>query len=53
MDMTYRIPDCGEPETDFPPDPDDIPELEKERLFEELCAMIDSGAFDPEKELPF
>jgi len=54
MDMTYRIPYYSVPETDFPPDPDnEIPDREKERLFNELCVLIDSGAFDPEKELPF
>jgi len=35
-----------------PPCPDDeMPEAEKERLFEELCARIDAGEFDPEREI--
>lgn len=57
MDVTFLIPDYPEQdETDFttPSDPDELmPDSEKERLFEELCEMADSGAFDPDKELPF
>lgn len=34
------------------PDPDsEMPESEKERLFEELCKQFMAGAFDPELEI--
>jgi hypothetical protein len=54
-DVTFLIPDYTDwqDEEDFtPPDPDSgMPETERDRLFEELCAMIDAGAFDPENEI--
>lgn len=56
FDVTFLIPDYQEwwNEEDCVPDPDsEIPDQEKERLFEELCKMIDAGAFDPDRELPF
>ncbi len=55
MDITYWIPDYDELDFDFtPPDPEDeIADREKERLFDELCVLIDSGAFDPDNEVPY
>lgn len=36
----------------MPPCPDnEISENEQERLFEELCAFIDAGMFDPANEI--
>jgi len=55
FDVTFLIPDYPDYWEQFHSDPidpdDDMPESEKERLFEELCQMIDSGAFDPEREI--
>lgn len=53
FDVTFLIPDYPYwQEIIEPPDPDEImPEDEKERLFEELCAWIDSGALDLEQEI--
>ena len=54
FDVTFLIPDYTNwDEHDFTSlDPDsEMPESEKERLFEELCAMIDSGAYDPDNEI--
>lgn len=55
FDVTFLIPDYADEEDghDFiPPDPDsEMLESEKDRLFEELCAMIDSGAYDPDNEI--
>lgn len=57
LDVTFLIPDYQDwqEQLDYmPPSPDDlIPDREADRLFEKLCAMADSGAFDPERELPF
>ena len=57
FDVTFLIPDYPdwqEEEDITPPSPDELmSEVEKERLFEELCALADSGAFDPNRELPF
>ncbi|MEZ0396808.1 MAG: hypothetical protein ABWK53_10325 [Anaerolineales bacterium] len=55
FDVTFLIPDYPdwiEMSRVAPSDPDEImPADEKEHLFEELCAMIDAGAFDPEREI--
>lgn len=53
FDVTFLIPDYPEPSWDFMPNPpdDEMPDWEKERLFDELCAWIDAGAFDPEREI--
>jgi hypothetical protein len=53
MDIMFQILDYDEPEIGYRPQcPDDeIPKCEKERLFEELCALIDAGAFDPANEI--
>jgi hypothetical protein len=54
FDVTFIIPDYDEPmEWIFTPTcPDDeMPEAEKDRLFEELCVRIDDGEFDPEREI--
>ncbi len=57
FDVTFLIPDYPDwqDEEDFTsPEPDsEMPDREQERLFEELCEMIDQGAFDPNRELPF
>lgn len=55
FDVTFLIPDYPDWQEEMeviPSDPDsEMPESEKDRLFEELCAMIDSGAFDPDNEI--
>ena len=52
FDVTFLIPDYPDGWDDgsdcvyTPPDPEEvIPEHEKNRLFEDLCRMIDTGAF--------
>jgi hypothetical protein len=54
FDVTLLIPDYDEPMAWYfvPTCPDDeMPEAEKDRLFEDLCARIDDGEFDPEREI--
>lgn len=55
FDATFLIPDYPDWQETLDietPDPDSIiPDREKERLFEELCTMIDAGAFDPDQEI--
>ncbi len=56
-DITFLIPDYPDWQDELdctPPSPDDlIPDCEDQRLFEELCALADDGAFDQEREIPF
>jgi hypothetical protein len=54
FDVTLIIPNYDEPMDRYfvPTCPDDeMPEAEKDRLFEDLCARIDDGEFDPEREI--
>lgn len=52
-DISCLIPDYPDDDENIPPCPDEqIPEEEKERLFEEICTMLASGALDPDRELP-
>lgn len=56
IDVTFFIPDWrDEDEQDFiPPDPyEDMPQSERERLDREIDELIEIGAFDPEREIPF
>lgn len=55
MSETFLIPDYDPEEyAPYPACPDEeMVEAEKDRLFYELCAMIDSGALDPDRELPY
>ncbi len=52
-DITRLISDWKE-DDDIPPDPDTVMRFEeKERLFDEFCDYLASGALDPDRELPF
>jgi len=55
FDVILFFPDYAEWDKydDIPYDPyDDIPYWERERLNDELFKLIDTGAFDPEREDP-
>lgn len=56
FDVTFLIPDYPDwpEEREFtPPEPDsEMLDGERDRLFEELCILADSGAFEPDRELP-
>lgn len=47
-DVTFLIPDYSDLDEDFTPPPpeEQMSSLEEQRLFEELCALADNGAFD-------
>jgi|YNPBryunderm2012_1023409.scaffolds.fasta_scaffold91371_2 hypothetical protein len=58
FDVTFLIPDYPnwwDDGSDYvPPAPDDVmPDRERERIEMEIFELIDAGAFDPERELPF
>ncbi|NPV77936.1 MAG: hypothetical protein HPY59_16365 [Anaerolineae bacterium] len=56
-DVTFLIPDYPDwqNEMDYiPPDPGELmPERVKNELFDEFCDLLESGAFDQDRELPY